>query len=108
LVELNATIFPLLGPIGSFVNTIKVLVGGVFGIYLIILYLRWREYRTVYRLLREIRKDIHDLAERQGVVLAPIKKTKMQEIGQKLKEKLREKPEEQYGPIQAAYHRKDH
>ena len=55
MVDLNATIIPIIGPIGTFINTVKVLVGGVFGIYLIILYIRYKEYTLLRRMYREFR-----------------------------------------------------
>jgi len=94
LVELNSTIFPFLGPIGTFVNTIKVLVGGVFGIYLIILYLRFREYVVMRKMLTEIRKDIRALAEKQGIEMEPIKETKMKRLSEHIMEMLGKRHEE--------------
>lgn len=90
MVELNSTIFPLLGPIGTVVNTVKVLIGGAFGVYLIIIYLRWKEYVLMKRMLGEIRSDIRELASKQGVKMEPVKQKKT--AGQFIKEKLRQKP----------------
>jgi hypothetical protein len=91
--DFNLTTLPLFGSISSTVHKLEILIGGVFGIYLIILYLRWKEYRTLQTLLMDIRNDIRELAEHQGVALAPIKRSKMKTIGDRLKEKLRQKPE---------------
>jgi hypothetical protein len=74
LVELNSTLFPFLGPIGTFINAVKVFIGGVFGIYLIILYFRVREYLLVKKVLMGIQRDIRTLAEKQGVEMGPLRK----------------------------------
>jgi hypothetical protein len=86
---MNSTVFPLLGPIGSFVNTIKFAIGGVFGVYLIILYFRVREYIVVRRLLLNIQKDIRILAENQGVEMPPARK--LPTVGEYVKERAKKK-----------------
>jgi hypothetical protein len=88
LVELNSTIFPILGPIGTFVNTLKVFVGGVFGIYLIILYIRWREYALLRKMYRELKRDIRAIAKKQKVELEPVKQHAITTFGQKVRQKL--------------------
>jgi hypothetical protein len=70
-----------------------VLVGGVFGIYLIILYLKWREYIILKKLMSDIQKDIHTIAEHQGVELEPHEKTTVQILKEHVKKRLRDKPE---------------
>ena len=91
MVELNSTVFPLFGPIGTLVNTVKVLIGGMFGVYLIILYLRWKEYVVMKRMLGEIRQDIRELAVKQGFKMEAVKPKKT--IRQFIGEKLRQKPQ---------------
>ncbi len=92
MVDLNATIFPILGPVGEFVTTIKVFVGGVFGIYLLLLYFRWREYIFTRGILTSIRKDIHMLAERQGIALDPIKESHIIRFTKHLTRKFKNAP----------------
>jgi hypothetical protein len=104
VVELNSTIFPLWGPIGTFVNAVKVLVGGVFGIYLIILYFRWREYTVMRKMLTAIRRDIRFLAEKQGVHMEPFKTPRIIAIGEHIREKMHHKPKDPN--IKSAYKRK--
>ncbi len=65
MVDINATLPPVLDPL---INTIKfltnmlsVFVGGIFGIYLILIFLRWKEARDIRRLLKEIRNDLKEL-----------------------------------------------
>lgn len=74
MVEPNTTLFPLWGTLGTVVNTVKVLIGGAFGLYLIILYFRVREYIVVRRLLLNIQADIRVLAEKQGVEMGPVRR----------------------------------
>ena len=91
MVELNSTVFPLLGPIGTFVNTIKVFVGGVFGVYLIILYIRWKEYRLLRKMYRELKSDIRAIAEKQRVEL-PANESPMKTFKEHVKQTLAGKP----------------
>ncbi len=95
MVELNSTLFPFLGSIDSLVNTIKVLVGGVFGIYLIILYLKWREYVVLKKMLIDIRRDLRVIAGKQKIELEPIKEPPLVElrkwVGAVWKEKKKER-----------------
>ena len=86
--DLNATIFPFLGTVGTFVNTLKVLLGGVFGVYLIILYLRWREYKFVKQKLEEIHNDVRAIAAKSKVKLPPAKERKVAQITKKIKEAI--------------------
>lgn len=89
--DLNTTIFPLFGQVGTLVNTIKVLIGGVFGLYLIILYLRLREYLVVKRLLSEIHRDIRIIAEHDRIRLPPEKENRMHAITKRIKDALKRK-----------------
>lgn len=62
---LNASLPGILDPISSTVGTVlnllQVLVGGLFGLYLVLIYLRWREARDLKRLMTEMRDDIRKL-----------------------------------------------
>ncbi|MFH1848683.1 MAG: hypothetical protein ABH879_00690 [archaeon] len=65
-VNSTAPIFLYLGEkIGFVANIIRILVGGVFGIYVIMLILRWKEYRQMVKLMTEIRDDIRVLKNRE-------------------------------------------
>ena len=44
MADINATLIPLTGPIKGMLNTFKVLVGGVFGIYVLMLIVNIRQY----------------------------------------------------------------
>lgn len=84
MVELNSTLLPIANQINVLVNTFKLLVGGVFGIYLILLYLRWREYLFTRKKLTEIHNIILLIAEKQHITL-PDKKLRIKRIGLFLK-----------------------
>ena len=64
----------LIDAIRTLIQSLQWLVGGVFGLYLILIYLRWRESRTVARILREIRDDIKLLTGPIEKINARVKK----------------------------------
>ena len=49
---------PLTNTISFFTKFISGLVGGIFGVYLVLLYLRFKEYKKVVGLLTEIKQEI--------------------------------------------------
>lgn len=65
VVDINATLpaalDPLVNTIKFLMNILSVFVGGIFGIYLILIILRWKEARDVRRLLKEMRDDLKEL-----------------------------------------------
>ena len=61
------TAIQLLAPITGFIKTISVLFGGVFGIYLVLLFLRYKEYKRMTGLLEGIRADLRKIGKKQGV-----------------------------------------
>lgn len=75
--DVNATLVPVIEPLGYMINSLKVMLGGVFGIYLIVLYIRVREYHLVRRMYRELRRDLITLGEKQGIELPPLKESKL-------------------------------
>ncbi|MFC1723210.1 hypothetical protein ACFL0V_03650 [Nanoarchaeota archaeon] len=75
-VTLLTEALPDTSPIVSLVKAVSALVGGVFGIYLIMLYLRFREFYVMKTMLKAIREDIRLLAKKQGTPLPPLKKRK--------------------------------
>ncbi len=54
---------PLFEHIRTIIQSLQWLVGGIFGLYLILIFLRWRESRMVSNILKEIRDDIKVLSE---------------------------------------------
>ena len=50
---------PFFETIHSIISTASYIVGGIFGIYLILLVVRWWQNRLVIRLLRDIKYDLN-------------------------------------------------
>ena len=57
----------LTNTITIFMDTLKVLVGGVFGLYLIIILLKWREYKILKATVIGLREDVRFIAKKQGI-----------------------------------------
>ena len=60
---LPASFEPLINIISRIRGALEILVGGIFGIYLILIVLRWLEYKKVVSLLVKMSKEIHELNE---------------------------------------------
>jgi len=54
---------PVFESIHNIIESLQWLVGGMFGLYLILIFLRWREAYMVKKVLSEIRKDLRELAD---------------------------------------------
>jgi hypothetical protein len=69
---------PIFGPIAQFMKAASVVAGGIFGIYIILLILRWLEYKRFGKVLRDMRTELRALnekiAELQGKTVEPPKK----------------------------------
>jgi len=91
--DINSTLLPILttvlDPIESLVKKMELLVGGVFGLYLIGLYIRWKEYSVLSKAIRDMRHEIRVIAEKQGITLEPIKEQRIKTISHFIKEKLK-------------------
>lgn len=62
--DVNTTIPLIDGMISSvhyLVNLIQVLVGGLFGLYLILVILRWKESRELKKIMKDLRDEIKGL-----------------------------------------------
>ena len=70
---------PILRPIATLIGVIQVLVGGIFGLYLFLVILRWIEYKKLVKLLKNIDDGIKKLNKK------PIKKKSKKWIQQKKK-----------------------
>jgi hypothetical protein len=55
---------PLLNPIAKIFAVLQGLIGGLFGVYLILVILRWKEYRQQVKILKEIRHELKMLNEK--------------------------------------------
>jgi len=63
---LNSTLQPLIqNPVvdllGKIFGAVSIAVGGIFGLYLILIFLRWKEARDLKKILCDIRADIKDM-----------------------------------------------
>ena len=54
---------PLTNTIAFFTKLISGLVGGIFGVYLILLYLRFKEYKKLTKLLVEIKHELKKISD---------------------------------------------
>ena len=65
---INATLPPALEPLAAVITSImdvtKILVGGIFGLYLILLIAKWIEYKRLVRLLIDIKNQLYHLNEK--------------------------------------------
>jgi len=66
-IDLNSTILAAINPIAEGVNFIinylKVLVGGVFGLYIIFTLFKFRETITLKKILKELKSEMKHLRE---------------------------------------------
>lgn len=51
------------GPVSSLVGAVQLLVGGLFGLYLILVILKWKESRDLKRVMNNLSKEIRGLKE---------------------------------------------
>lgn len=63
---INATAQLPLGPLAGTLSYLEALIGGLFGLYLILVILRWYESRRLVHILKDIRHDIRHMGEQQG------------------------------------------
>ena len=63
--DINTTVIPVVDPllhtVKYFVNFVQILVGGIFGLYLILVILRWHEARTLKKLMQDVRDELVEL-----------------------------------------------
>ena len=68
ILEAVPALAPLFETIRLIIQSLQWLVGGIFGLYLILIFLRWRESRMVGQILKEIRDDLKNLADEIRIV----------------------------------------
>ncbi len=65
----NLTIPPPIEPVAGFVqgvySAIQLFVGGIFGLYVILVVLRYVEYKKMVKLLKDIRLEIKKLGKKK-------------------------------------------
>ncbi len=73
-IETIPILSPLIDHIRQIILSLQWMAGGIFGLYLILVFLRWRESRMVGKVLKEIRDDIKHLADDIRFVNKKVKK----------------------------------
>lgn len=63
ILEAVPALAPLFETVRLIIQSLQWLVGGIFGLYLVLIFLRWRESRMVAQILKEIRDDLKQLTE---------------------------------------------
>jgi hypothetical protein len=79
-VDINETIkllIPLGERVGFVASLVKLLVGGMFGLYLILVIIKWWQGREVNKILKSIKSDVNKL------------NNSMQELNETMKRKLK-------------------
>jgi hypothetical protein len=57
----NATmqiVDPLVQSVRFLINFLNIILGGIFGVYLIMAYINWKKSRDIVKLLRDIKSEI--------------------------------------------------
>ncbi|MBR9691551.1 hypothetical protein GOV06_02095 [Candidatus Woesearchaeota archaeon] len=55
---------PVIGPIFKIFAVLQGLIGGLFGVYLVLVILRWKEYKQSVKILKSIRHELKMLNEK--------------------------------------------
>jgi len=61
---LASGVTPIANIIAPIINMLNILLGGVFGLYLILVILRWKEARTIKKILIEIKDELKTINKR--------------------------------------------
>ena len=67
-------LMPLFEKIRLIILSLQWLLGGIFGLYLILVFLRWKESVELKNILKEIRDDIRELSDDIRIVNSKVKK----------------------------------
>ena len=62
---INMTLPAIIEPVRSAIGTVSYIVGGIFGIYMILLVVRWWQNRIVIRLLKDIKYNLEQQNKKQ-------------------------------------------
>ena len=54
----------ILGPFAKIMAVLQGLIGGLFGLYFILVLLRWKEYRKMSKLLNQIKIEVAEINEK--------------------------------------------
>ena len=55
---------PIVTPVVRIFAVLQGLIGGLFGIYLLLVILRWKEYKQLVKIMKEIRHELKMLNEK--------------------------------------------
>ena len=55
---------PIVSPIAKIFAVLQGLIGGLFGLYLILMILKWKEYKQLVKIMKEIRHELKMLNEK--------------------------------------------
>jgi hypothetical protein len=73
LAESVPILMPLFETVREVILSLQWLMGGIFGLYLILVFLRWRESVELKKILKEIRDDIRELSDDIRLVNSKVK-----------------------------------
>ena len=83
---INATGSLIGGALSGTLGYLEALVGGLFGLYLILVILRWYESRRLVSILKDIRHDLREMGSQKGMAIE-----ERATLIRKIKKKRREK-----------------
>jgi hypothetical protein len=73
LAESVPILMPLFETVREVILSLQWLMGGIFGLYLVLVFLRWRESVELKKILKEIRDDIRELSDDRRLVNSKVK-----------------------------------
>ena len=76
------------GVLGGTLRYLEAFVGGIFGLYLLLVILRWHESRRLVHILKDIKHDIREMSKHMGADLKE-RDTLIRKSKQKIKSKLK-------------------
>lgn len=83
--------------IRSLLGYLEFFLGGLFGLYLVLVILRWRESARLVKILKQINANIELMADHLGVQ-RPEKKSKIRIIRERMKNGKLKKPQRRKHP----------
>ena len=87
---INATSSLIGGVLSGTLGYVEALVGGLFGLYLILVILRWYESRRLVGILKDIRHDIREMGAKKGMTIEE-RATLIRKLKKRKKEKKKKK-----------------
>jgi hypothetical protein len=78
MADINSTLPPLLEPVAEsihvLVNSIQFILGGLFGLYLVMVVLRWYNDRKLIKLVAQVRDEVQAISRRVDNLAATLEK----------------------------------